>query len=172
MKLNLCEICSVRHRPCGESERPPGVSSVFLRFTLSARTLENKAKNDEEIATKTFVNGQSGEFGPFSRWLNSEWFDWSMHPLPLIEQALFVDPSKPSVFLLSSSFQVERSSCSFEAAYGRCNAFSSRTVQTRDAPSFLILLEANRSSLGSVFLSGTWCNNFRVLSRGVKILAA
>lgn len=33
----------------------------------SSRTADNKSKNDEEIATKTFVNGQSGEFGPFSR---------------------------------------------------------------------------------------------------------
>lgn len=35
--------------------------------SVSSRTAENKSKNDEEIATKTFVNGQSGEFGPFSR---------------------------------------------------------------------------------------------------------
>lgn len=33
----------------------------------SIRTAENKERNDEEVATKTFVNGQAGEFGIFSR---------------------------------------------------------------------------------------------------------
>lgn len=69
----------MRYRPCGEQTVTGLV--ILLRFVFPARTIENKAKNDEEIATKTFVNGQSGEFGPFSRYGSSspEWFGCFMY---------------------------------------------------------------------------------------------
>eukprot|EP00903_Cladosiphon_okamuranus_P008731 g8363.t1 len=57
-----------------------------LVATLKRRTLENKAKNDEEIATKTFVNGQSGEFGPFSRYVPVKHKDTGKYELVLIPE--------------------------------------------------------------------------------------
>ncbi|CAM9737759.1 unnamed protein product [Ectocarpus fasciculatus] len=57
-----------------------------LMATLKRRTMENKAKNDEEIATKTFVNGQSGEFGPFSRYVPVKHKDTGKFELVLISE--------------------------------------------------------------------------------------
>ncbi|CAN0452538.1 unnamed protein product [Ascophyllum nodosum] len=53
---------------------------------LKKRTLENKARNDEEIATKTFVNGQSGEFGPFSRYVPVKHKDTGRYELMLVRE--------------------------------------------------------------------------------------
>lgn len=39
-----------------------------LTHDILLRTAANKVKNNDDIATKTFLNGQSGEFGPFSRY--------------------------------------------------------------------------------------------------------
>ncbi|CAB1117238.1 unnamed protein product [Ectocarpus sp. CCAP 1310/34] len=57
-----------------------------LMATLKRRTIENKAKNDEEIATKTFANGQSGEFGPFSRYVPVKHKDTGKFELVLISE--------------------------------------------------------------------------------------
>ncbi|CAM9206020.1 unnamed protein product [Ectocarpus sp. 6 AP-2014] len=57
-----------------------------LMATLKRRTMENKAKNDEEIATKTFVNGQSGEFGPFSRYVPVKHKDTGKFELVLVSE--------------------------------------------------------------------------------------
>ncbi|CAM9865224.1 unnamed protein product, partial [Hapterophycus canaliculatus] len=57
-----------------------------LMATLKRRTLENKARNDEEIATKTFANGQSGEFGPFSRYVPVKHKDTGKYELVLIAE--------------------------------------------------------------------------------------
>ncbi|CAM9459043.1 unnamed protein product [Laminaria digitata] len=57
-----------------------------LMAKLKKRTADNKSKNDEEIATKTFVNGQSGEFGPFSRYVPVKHKDTGRYELVLISE--------------------------------------------------------------------------------------
>ncbi|CAM9332525.1 unnamed protein product [Pylaiella littoralis] len=57
-----------------------------LMATLKRRTIENKARNDEEIVTKTFVNSQSGEFGPFSRYVPVKHKDTGKYELVLVAE--------------------------------------------------------------------------------------
>lgn len=57
-----------------------------LMTTLKRRTAENKARNDEEVATKTFANGQAGEFGIFSRYVPVKHMDTGRFELILVSE--------------------------------------------------------------------------------------